>query len=181
MRALVTMLMVVVFTIVSVPISAQEYPQASEHHKVLANDVGTWEAEMKMWMPGSDEPMVAKGMEVNKMLGDYWLVSKFSGSVAGQEFVGHGTIGYNPVTKKYVGTWLDSMGPFMSHMEGTYDASTKTMTMMMKGYSPDGSESRGKNVAVTKDENTRVFTMYMLQPGTEDKYVKQMEITYRKK
>ena len=163
----------------TVNLAAQEEyapPQPTKHHAILKKDAGTWDAEIKMWTAPGTEPMVSKGTDVGEMFGEFWVMSKFSGSVMGMEFEGRSTLGYDPEKKKYVGTWCDTMTPTMSFMEGTYDESTKTMTMKMTG-----GNGMGKNVTVYKDDNTREFTMYMLQPGTEDEYVKQMEITYKKR
>jgi Protein of unknown function (DUF1579) len=51
---------------------AQEPPPAPKplpEHKILAADVGTWDATIKTYMggPGS-EPAVSKGVEVNEVL-----------------------------------------------------------------------------------------------------------------
>ena len=153
----------------------------SEEHKILKHDVGDWDCEMKLWEAPGSEPLVTKGTEVNKMLGDFWVLSEFKADFGGQPFEGRAVMGYDPAKKKYIGTWFDSMNPYMSHMEGTYDASTKTMTMMMRGTGPDGKPTRGKNVVVSKDGGkTRFFTMYQAMPGSEE-MVKVMEITYKKK
>ncbi len=160
----------------------QVQAEPTEYHKLLAEDVGTWDCEMKFWANGPDaEPMTAQGSEVNQMFGDYWLVSKFKGEFGGQEFEGRASLGYDMAKKKYVGTWFDTMSPYMSFMEGTYDEATKTMTMMTKGTGPDGNPSVGKNVTVTKADGTRVFSLYSQMPGGGDGLVKMMEIVYRKK
>lgn len=161
---------------------AQMPMEATAEHKILADDVGTWNCDMKIWAAGPDsEPMTAQGAEVNEMLGDFWLVSKFTGNMEGQAFEGRATIGFDVAKKKYIGTWFDSSSPFMSHIEGTYDKESKTMTMTSKGMGPDGKPTTGKNVSVTKDDGTRVFTMYVQSPDAGNELVKMMEITYRKK
>ena len=175
------LVVVVLFAICGLTVNAsaqEEYtpPKPSEQHAILKKDVGTWDAEIKMWTAPGTEPMVSKGSETNEMFGEFWVMSKFSGNMMGMEFSGRGTFGYDPNKKKFVGTWCDTMNPTMSFMEGTYDESTKTMTMKMSGGA-----MQGKNVTVHKDDNTRIFTMYMLQPGTEDEYIKQMEITYKRR
>lgn len=154
----------------------QQY-EAKAEHAILKKDVGTWNASMKLWA-GSSEPIEAKAMEVNKMVGDLWVSSHFEGDVFGQKFTGSGTFGFDPDKKKFVGSWVDSSNPYSSHMEGTYDAKTKTMTMLTKGKDPAGATTEGKNVQVYKDENTRIFTMYTKQG---DRFVKVMEITYTRK
>ena len=83
-----------------------------------------------MFAGGPDaEPSVSKGTEVNEVLpGGLWLLSKFEGDFGGMKFSGRGQFGYDPVKKKYVGTWIDSTSTVLSVLEGEYDAKTKTMT-----------------------------------------------------
>ena len=176
--ALVLLLLVGGFTNV---VNAQ-MATPSEEHELLKVDVGEWDCEMKIWMAGPDsEPMVTTGSETSKMFGGFWVVGNFKADFGGQPFEGRSTTGYDPVKKKYIGTWVDTMNPYMSTMEGTYDKETKTVTMMMKGTGPDGKPTLGKNVIQHKDGGkTRVFSMYNKMPGSDD-MVKTMEITYKKK
>ena len=159
---------------------AQGPQQPGEEHKILKAELGTWKADMKIWMPGADEPMMASGEEVNEMFGEFWVVSKFKANMMGQPFEGRASMGYDPVKKKYVGTWFDTMTPHMSFMEGTYDKDSKTLTMMTTGIGMDGKPSKGKNVVVTKDDGSRVFTMYQQMPNSDEMH-KGMEIIYTKK
>jgi Protein of unknown function (DUF1579) len=160
-------------------LSAQGQAVPSDGHKVLQKDIGTWHADGKMWMPGSDEPMPFEGTEVNEMLGELHLVSNFSGDFGGMEFKGHGTFSFDPDSGTYVGTWIDVTNPYMMTSKGKYDASGKTMTTHNVGKDAMGTEFKGKSTVVYKDENTRVMTMY--RAGEGDDWVKEMEITYTKK
>lgn len=153
-----------------------EMPQASAEHAVLKQDVGTWKARVSMF--AAETPDVSEGREVNRMLGDFWLVSEFKGSIMGMDFAGCGTMGYDPGSKKYVGSWIDSMTPTAMHTSGTWDAATRTMTVETMGKNPDGSDSKGKMVTVySKDGNTRTMTMFGMMPGM-DEMAKMMEIEY---
>ncbi len=158
-------------------------PEVTKEHKLLQQDAGVWDAEMKLWAQGPDaEPMVSKGVERNRMLGDYWLVSDFTVDLGGQKFSGHGQNGYDPVKKKFVGTWIDTMGAGISPMEGTYDEKTGEMTMTMTSVDPaSGQEIKSKSVSKHKDDNTRVFTMFMQAPSGSDTWVKSMEVTYTRR
>lgn len=151
--------------------------EATEAHAVLKKEHGKWDAAIKMWI-GEGAPQEFKGEEENKPVGELWTASTFKGDFFGQKFVGHGTFGYDPEQKKYVGVWVDSSKPYPDHMVGDYDAESKTLTMLTKGKDPTGAETAGKNVTVLKDANTRIFTMYM-KDG--EKYRKSMEITYTRK
>lgn len=160
-----------------------EYPIAKPgpEHEVLKDDVGVWEAEVKTFMPGSDEPMVSKGQETNRLLGGLWLVSDFRGEFGGQAFRGHGINGYDTQKKKYVGTWIDSMTSQMMIMEGTYDASKKTLTTAGEMYDPSTQQNcKVKNVATTNPDGTRTMAMFMESAAYGDKPFKMMEITYKK-
>jgi hypothetical protein len=166
---------------------AQVESAPSAEHKILKMDVGTWDCEMKMWM-GADgttdpnaTPMISKGTEKNRMLGDFWLVSEFEADLGGMMFEGHATTGYDPSSKKFQGVWIDSMTPGATHMEGTYDAASKTMTSMMTKPMPDGSVQKTKSTVVYQGEDKRVMTMYELKAGTENEWLRSMEISYTRK
>ena len=92
------------------------------------------------------------------MIGDFWIVSDFSGDFEGMAFTGHGQFGYDAGKKKYVGTWIDSFSPNVTKMVGTYDADKKTMTYETSGVGMDGNPSKGKNVVVY-GEDKRAMTM----------------------
>jgi Protein of unknown function (DUF1579) len=100
---------------------AQEPSKPLPEHKILASDEGTWDATIRMYAGGPDaEPSVSKGSEVNEVLpGGLWVLSKFEGEFGGMKFHGRGQFGFDPVKKKYVGTWLDSMST-VRKPEGDY-------------------------------------------------------------
>jgi Protein of unknown function (DUF1579) len=167
------------------PVMAQE-PQAAKplpEHKILAADVGTWDATIKTYMggPGS-EPAVSKGVEVNEALsGGLWVLSRFEGNFGPAKFEGRGQYGYDPVKKKYVGTWIDSMSTILSVLEGEYDDKTKTLTYVGDGYDPDHKAKFTQRMVTTqKDDGTRFFTLYMKFEGQREE-AKFMEITYTKR
>ncbi len=159
-------------------------PEAAPEHAALKKDVGTWNASIKFWMgadgkaDASAQPMESKGTEVSRMVGDFWVINEFKGDFGGMPFEGHGVTGYNPQAKKFQGSWVDSMNPFAMHMEGTYDEKTKTMTSMGKGVGPDGKETKSKSTVVYDGDNKRTMTMYELKAGTENDWVRSMEIVY---
>ena len=153
-------------------------PAATSVMDVLKKDVGTWDAKIKMWM-GPGEPTESIGTETNKMIGDFWIVSDFSGDMMGAPFTGHGVSGYDEKTKKITGTWVDSMSPFPMKMTGSYDAASKTCSYDTDGMDPTGNPMKGKMTVVHKADGTHVMTMF--GPSPEDgKMMKQMEIHYTK-
>ena len=162
---------------------AQELPKPTEAHKILATEEGTWDATVKAYVGGPNaEPSVSKGVETNEMMpGGMWLVSKFDGEFGGNKFQGRGQFGFDPLKKKYVGTWVDSMSPTLSVLEGTYDAKTKTMSYVGDGVDVSTkAKYTQRMVTTTKDDGSRVFSLFMKYEGRGDE-VKFMEITYTKR
>jgi hypothetical protein len=156
-------------------------PKATEQHKLLQKDVGTWDAVVKVWPMEGAEPVESKGVEKNELLkGGMWIVSRFEGAAGGMPFTGVGTFGYDPIEKKYVGTWVDTMTPHLMVSKGDYDENTKTMTMTGEGRHPDSGEVyESKQISRYVDDDTRVFEFHI--PGKDGKHWKMMEITYQRR
>lgn len=151
-------------------------PNAGPEYDVLKNDVGEWDVKITNFASGI--PEVTKGTESNRMLGDFWLISDFEGRMMGIEFKGHGSTGYDAASKKYVGTWVDSLSPGMMHLKGEYDKESKTLTLFGMAPGMDGNPAKHRLTTVYKD-GKRVMTMYItLQGGEETKF---MQLDYTKK
>ena len=135
---------------------AQEPPKPGPEHEMLKKWVGTWDTTMK-FMGGE-----VKGVATYKMeLGGLWLTSTHEGEFGGMKFEGRGLDSYDPAKKKYVSVFVDSMSTSPLVMEGTYDKSTKALTMEGEGPGMDGKPTKYKTLAEWKDDNTVVFTMYV--------------------
>jgi hypothetical protein len=158
---------------------AQPAPAALPEHQHLEQEVGVWDATVKFW-PTPDAPaMESKARETGEMVGGLWLVSKFEGDFGGIPFTGHGQYGYDPQKKKYVGTWIDSMSPYMQTMEGEYNETENSLVMIGTGRDPQtGAEYKSKNVTRYKEDGTRVFEMF--GPDSEGEMRKMMEIEFRR-
>ncbi|MDX2037842.1 MAG: DUF1579 domain-containing protein [Isosphaeraceae bacterium] len=162
---------------------APPIPQPTAEHKILAADAGKWDAEIKSYSSGPDaEPKISKGTEVNTVVaGGLWTISEFHGTVEGLDFEGRGQYGFDPIKKKYVGTWIDSWNPTLSVIEGTYDAASKTLTMTGEGMEVNSkTKYQQKMVTKTNADGSRTFTFFMKGEFTGGNEVKMMEITYRK-
>src|SRR5262245_25334723 len=158
-------------------------PKPTAEHKILATEEGTWDADIKSYTTPDSQPMLSKGVEVNTVLtGGLWIASTFRTDFGGMTFEGRGQFGYDPAKKKYVGTWIGSVSPALSVLEGTYDAKTKTMTYTGDGVCPiDGSKLLQKMVTTTKADGTREFTLYVTGTPTGGKEAKVMQVQYTKR
>ena len=152
-------------------------------HKMLEESVGTWDAEVKMWMNGpSGEPMVSKGTSEQKIiLGGRYLQQDFTGEMMGQSFTGTGFTGYDNFKKKYVSFWIDNMSTGMSTMDGALDKDGKSVTMWGRMDEPATGQKDKKVKYVTRfvDKDTQVFETYDVTSFGDKKPI--MEITYKRR
>lgn len=175
-------LLIVSLTLVPNQLSVAQGPMpATPQHKELEAELGVWDAEMKLWPTPESEPVVSKASETNTPLGSYWVVSKFEGDVMGMPFTGIGQYGYDPVAKKYIGTWVDSVSPYLSVLEGEKDAEGR-LVMMAKGRDMEtGKEQISKMISSYQDNDHRKFEAYGPVPGKEGEWWKMMEIDYTRR
>lgn len=173
------LLAVVLLALAAPAIAEDKAPSPQDFFK---DEVGTWDAALTIWPEGPDgQSFESTGSETNVMLGS-WLVSDFKADFGGEQFTGRGQFTYNAEKKKFIGTWIDSMSPHLSTMEGTFDAKTGEATMIATGISAQtGQEEKSKQVSKQIDQDTRLFTMYMLPEGEKGPAVKMMEIKYTRK
>lgn len=149
-------------------------------HKQMERMAGSWNTVTKAWMDPHEPPMESKGScEQTMLLGGRFLRQECTGDMMGQSFTGIGMNGYDNHTKKYISTWMDSMGTAIYFMEGTASADGKTITQ--KGHYDDPVEGPMNLRSVTKivDDNHEVFEMYGARKGGKER--KMMEITYTRK
>ena len=174
-----TFLAVAVLTLASLNhVSAQNLPAVPPEMDILKKDVGEWDCEIKLWQ-GPGEPAVSKGSESSRMLGGFWLITNFKGNMMGLDFQGHGTYGYDPEKKQYVGTWMDSVSPTAMHMVGSYDKESKTLSFVGKALGPDMKTMAKHTLSTSYKDGKRVMSM-LVHPEDGEEF-KMMEIIYTKK
>jgi hypothetical protein len=151
-----------------------------EPHRVLASLAGSWDCKTKFWPDPSSPPMESSGTCEQKMLlGGRFLQQEFTGEMMGSSFTGIGFTGYDNHTKKYVSTWMDSMGTGIMFFEGTGSADGKVVIQESHYDDPIKGPMKWRAVTTIVDHNTFVFEMY----GTDKrgKEEKMMELTYTRK
>jgi hypothetical protein len=154
-------------------------PKPGPEHEILKQDVGTWDAVVEMTEPGQPA-MTSKGVEtVTLMEGGLWTLTDFKGAFMGMPFQGHGQNGYDPIKKKYVSSWVDSMSAGITLGEFTYDAKAKTLKGWVEGPDLTGKTMRMNETVEWKDADTRIFTMSV--PGPDGKDTPNMKITYKRR
>jgi len=151
-----------------------------EPHQQLASLAGSWTTNTKEWMEANKPPMESSGsVEMKTLLDGRFLQQEFTGEMMGQPYSGIGISGYDNLRKRYVSTWMDSMGTGIFRMEGTAGDDGKTITLKGQHDVPGGGHMTHRAVWKLVDANTQTFEMY----GTHGhgKEMKMMEITYMRK
>ena len=162
----------------ALPVAAQMPGPVKEHQK-LTDMVGVFDAALD-YTDMNGKPAKSTGVSIRKQpMGPFWVMDRFQAQMMGQNFMGHGTTGYDPLKKKYVGTWCDSMTPSLMVIEGNFDKTGKILTMTGKGPGMDGKPVTHRLVTTFKDKNTQVFEMFV--PGSDGKEMKMMTITYTRR
>ena len=158
----------------------QEYATPSNPHKLMADEVGTWNCDMTFWSDANAKP--EKGTttaEIKMILGGRFQEAIYKGTMMGQPFEGKSTIGYNNATKEFNSTFIDNMGTGMMITVGKYNESNKSIDY--KGEMPDPVTAKNtafREVYTIVDEKTRKMEMYDTKNGSE---YKSMEIIMTRK
>ena len=147
-----------------------------EHHAHIKMLAGNFDYTIKMWMDPTQPPQESTGKRSAEMiLGGRYLTEKYTGTFMGMPFEGYGTLAYDNMQKKYVGTWIDNMGTGIMISSGQCNA--KDMTWTMSGEMAD--PMTGEMVmtrSVTKLVDPDHIMMEMYAPGADGKEMKTMEI-----
>lgn len=110
-----------------------ELPGPEPEHALLQRFVGDWTTSGECDGGPNAEPMVNHGTIRGRMLGERWIVCEHEMDAAGMKVTANLTLGYDPVRKKYVGTWVDSMQNHLFVYEGEYDADSRTLSLFTEG------------------------------------------------
>ena len=110
-----------------------EWTQPTEQHRQIAAGAGEWVGTLTMFGEHAT-PAPIPAQETVEAIGPFWVQSRFTCDFMGMPYVGTGFVGYDPSTRKYLGTWLDNTSSYFASMEGEKDASGK---LVMRWTAPD--------------------------------------------
>jgi len=189
MKKITLFISLVLFTIITANTFAQsqeqmqkwmDYMTPGAMHQMLAKADGTWNEEITMWEAPDALPQKMTASCENKMImGGRYQESTTTGTFNNMPFEGHSLVGYDNVRKVFQSIWIDNMGTGIIHLEGTYDPSTKMLTLTGKQTDPmEGKETDLKQTIKFIDDNNQLIEMYTTQNGKE---FKMMEIKFTRK
>ncbi len=150
-------------------------------HKALEGLVGSWDVKSKFWMAPGAPPTESTGTSENKMiLGGRYLEQRYEGTMMGGPFSGIGVTAFDNYKKKFVSTWVDSMGTGIMMMTGTFDKAGKVITSW--GMMDDPAEKRtmkAKTAVTLVDADHHTYESW--HAGPDGKMTKDLEISYTRK
>lgn len=155
--------------------------EPQREHRWLDKLVGEWTSETECRM-GPDQPAAnMRGVDVVRSLGGLWIVAEGEG-----EMPGGGaaktimTLGYDPRSGRYVGTFVASMMTHLWPYDGTLDASEKVLTLDSEGPDFTGQKTaKYQDCIELVDDDHRVMTSRVL--GDDGNWVHFMTAHYRRK
>jgi len=151
-----------------------------EQHKQLASLAGSWTTKTKEWMEPNKPPTESTGSAEMKILLDgRFLQQELTGQMMGQPFSGIEITAYDNLLKRYVTSWMSTMGTGIFTMEGTASTDGKTITLKGQHAEPGGGYMKHRAIWKIVDSNTQTFDMYGAHPGGKE--WKMMEMTYTRK
>jgi len=151
-----------------------------EAHKWLEPVVGTWDAKITIWMAPGAPPQESTGTSENKwVLGGRFVEQRYEGNFMGQPFSGVGYTGYDNYKKKYIGTWMDTMGTMMMISQGDAAGKTLTMTSTMDDIMTGKTATVKSEIKIVAPDH-HVMEMWGPDPKTGAPF-KTMEIHYTRK
>jgi len=151
-----------------------------EQHKQLASLAGSWTTKTKEWMEPNKPPTESTGSAEMKILLDgRFLQQELTGQMMGQPFSGIEITAYDNLLKRYVTSWMSTMGTGIFTMEGTASTDGKTITLKGQHAEPGGGYMKHRAIWKIVDRNTQTFDMYGTHPGGKE--WKMMEMTYTRK
>jgi hypothetical protein len=148
------------------------------HHKLLEPLVGKWNTQSKQWL-GDPKPETSTGhAEIKSILGGRFVEEHYDGVIFGKPYQGQGVMGFDTRTKKFVSSWIDTWGTWITVEEGDADATGKVLTLTAQDYDAATGKTRPVKFIYTIDGNDHhVMRVYETIQGKE---TLTMEVDYKK-
>ena len=121
--------------------TAQEtgFDQSGPEHELLERLSGEWRFERySVPTDGSEPQLLGSGTISAKMIGSFFVVSRWSGSVYDFDYAGVQSLGYDADRQAYSGDWIDSFLDYRWELEGSVDPASGGLTLATSGPSPTG-------------------------------------------
>lgn len=155
--------------------------EPQKEHDWLLNLVGDWTFEGESIMGPDQPPMKSSGSETVRALGRLWIVGEGKAQMPdGSPGTMMITLGFDPRTGRFVGTWVGSMMTHLWVYDGALDAAGKVLTLDATGPSFTGEDSMSKyqDIITVESRDHRILTSRVMTD--EGKWHQFMTVHYRR-
>lgn len=153
-----------------------------KEHEWLARLVGDWTMEAECSMGPDQPPMKSEATETVKSLGALWIVGEGKCTMPdGEPGLTQISLGYDPITGRFVGNWIGSMMTHMWIYNGQLDSSGKILTLDSEGPSFDDPKKMGRYqdiIEIVSDDHRILRSQHL---GKDGKWTQFMTAHYRKR
>ena len=150
-------------------------------HYWLQKLIGDWTYEGEATMEAGKPAEKFKGTESVQSLGGLWIQANGRGEMPdGDTAMMVMTLGFNPQTKRYVGTWIGSMMTHLWLYDGELDAAETTLTLNSEGPAMGTPEKMAKyrDVIEIVSDDRRTLRSHTL--GDDGEWHAFMRADYRR-
>ena len=139
--------------------------EPEEAHRWLEQMLGDW--QVRTSGPDNEPDGSGPWSEHVRSLQGLWIVCEGQGTMPSGSF-GETlmTLGYNPETKRYVGTWVGSMLTQMWVYDGELDADGRSLSLYCEGqdFETPGKTARYRDIITLIDQSRRLLTAQVQAP-----------------
>jgi hypothetical protein len=152
-----------------------ELHQPGAEHKWLAEQVGEWKVEGKMWQQGISEPTAMSGTSSVQLLHDRYLHEEATMGEGEMEMKHTGYVGFNQGNKQYQAIYFGNFGTGLKVMDGKRSGDTLTFTCTMD--EPE-LKLKGSSRVIIARESKDKYTVTMFEKFNDKPEYKSMELIY---
>lgn len=159
----------------------QNQGKPAKDQEWLKQLVGEWDIQFKIYMQPDQPPMESVGTDSVRTVGDHWVVTETKTTMMGAPYTGIHSLGYDPLNKRFHGTWIDSFCGTLWVYKGTLNDAGDALTLETEGPSMQtpNKTARYKEVMQITGKDSRTYTSSI---ETDDgKWMKIVAIEYRRK
>jgi len=148
-----------------------------EPHQQLAKLAGNWRTQSRSMLEPGSPPIDGVGTSEVKVVMDGRFVVETHASMSGMgPYKGLGVYGYDNVTQRYQGTWVDTLGTGMLTLEGKADATGQLIEWTVAASDPLLNERKSIR-AVTRHESDSRYTFTLIDKVKDEEFIR-LRITY---
>jgi hypothetical protein len=156
--------------------------EPTREHKWLQKFVGEWTYEMDASMEPGKPPVKMTGSETIRPFGEVWVQGHGTSQMPdGSPAETQITLGYDPLKKRFIGTWLGTMMAHLWVYDGELSADERTLTLNSEGPSMTEQNKRANYRDVFEFKNDDLRTLTAFVQGDDGQWSQFMTLDYHRK